>query len=269
LVNISSQTTKCYTGLKDSCSVSDVHNCTATSRTVCEPHPYNAIICNADGSNCRIAYQDNACVTKTSYHGPFCEISPSCQQEFCMTQDIFTINQVEIAGNQSIFESEDCKNISGSGVNGTYFVKTSNCRDKSYCNLAESSQTDVLCMEDTNSLGENIFVHAGDKKVFCFDESFQTLGDYWCPKGFVYFSDQGICRKDTTVCDQGFAGNLQNGCDTPLNPKDDYWRLYQDNCVFNKITPEGLYDSACCLDSVFNNYQIWQEEADADHVKVY
>jgi len=100
----------------------------------------------------------------------------------------------------------------------------------------------------------------------------QYFGDYWCPQGFEYDWEKGICEYETDVCDMGFPDNLQNGCDTPLSPSDDgFWGLYQEECFSQEDVPSGMnvYDKACCFDAIFNNFQIWQSGLENKYVKVY
>ncbi len=245
------------------CNLDDLVGCVPETHTICTGSPA-VKVCDEDGERCQFLYTNNSCRSVTSYHGPFCHApnQPGCLVDLTFYQDAPNSRSVEDV-------SSDCVEYNDSFSSQDAYVKRVQCDTKHYCDSSDSGAT--LCVkEQNNALDTNVYVHLPNgEQLYCDDEEGQNFGDYWCPKGYRYNSVFGFCVKDTDVCDQGFTGNLETGCDTPFNPQDDYWEMYQKECVFNINTPTGLYDSVCCPDTVFNGFQIWQQQDDTNHVKVY
>ena len=96
-------------------------------------------------------------------------------------------------------------------------------------------------------------------------------GDPWCPLGYQY--ENGFCKQLTEICDQGYAGNYENGCDDIYNPDTDpLFNEYQKECVSrSSFAPPSVavYDRLCCYDSVFNGYELFQWGREETYIKIY
>lgn len=254
--------------LNSSCDATAVSDCVEEDLIVCDKPV--SVICDSAGSNCRYAYSESSsCRKVTTYHGPYCSISSGCAVPFSfMDYEITSVTP------------SSCKNVSvEKATNSTFagllsaglYSRSISCSVNDYC--AASSPTSTVCLSANNSLGSPVRLvdrsTSNPRELSCIDRVEQLKGDYWCPKGYDYL--KGICYKHTSTCDQGFAGNLEHGCDTLSNPSDDSLNLYDSDCVFKDLVPSGVkaYDAVCCLDSVFNGFQIWKQEPDFAHVKIY
>jgi len=100
----------------------------------------------------------------------------------------------------------------------------------------------------------------GIQKFSCSDASdAQDQGDYWCPEGYSYDSVFTHCQLDTFQCDSGPVGSPAAGCNDLVNPGDDYWLLYDGDCVFDDAV-SNLYDKGCCAGPTIGTFQIYLSE---------
>ncbi len=272
-------------GLKGGCNPRvDVVDCLSEDVLVCDKPVSGSVLCSGDGGSCTSVFVNSSCRLVTTYHGPFCEITPSCRLSITVQDFSFQLPLInsESPGSESRNFSS-CKPLSNSSfkTNNTLFYRSSFCGEERFCGLGGSTEESPsgsglypACLAQNSSLGESIFlIDVNGQSLFCDDYSSQNYGDYWCPEGYHYTDTGNVCYKNTATCDKGFAGNLQFGCDSPFSPANDtLFSAYQSECVFQTpALPPGIvaYDSVCCLDSVFNGYQIWKEEPDSSHVRVY
>jgi hypothetical protein len=271
---------KCFMAFKEGC-FADLSNCTAETHTVISQGQNPQIYCDQTGNDCVEVFPSTLTFTNsyTSYHGPFCDLPPSCQEQVCFTKTnvVDEATFISLDQNANFILPEGCTTVADEGMaNQEWYTKSIVCEEKSYCKLpAGTSRLTTMCIPPKTSNGNDIIVTKGNdsERIQCFDSTLQNFGDYWCPEGFKYNYLEGICIFETNVCDKGFAGNLQNGCDTPFSPSDDaFWGLYQEECFqSSNAVPSGMnvYDRACCFDAVFNNFQIWQANEGSRYVKIY
>jgi hypothetical protein len=243
---------------------------------------------SSKGYACHYLYDPSSCRVVTTYHGPNCVIASGCvvshtfnDYSLSLPTKIVSVGGVETA----VPDNSSCRSVhevleKNSSLNKSFeegvYLRNVNCFSDDYCMDSSESPVNTFCLTANNSLGLPIRLvdrsSSNPRELFCDDKLSQTKGDYWCPEGYLYQDTLGVCYKDTEFCDQGFYGHLQFGCDTPFSPKDDsLFSAYQNDCVFRKAVPSGVtaYDSVCCLDTIFNGFQIWREEPDFAHVKVY
>lgn len=270
---------ECFMGVKSGCEIPSLaENCLEETHTGCSQNPEH-VYCDATGNDCVEIFSNGLCMdnVKTSYHGPFCEIPKECQEEFCLSNTVIVDEVTPVGHGGEITLPEGCQRVEdhqGVEENELFYTKSIVCEEKSYCKIpSASSRLGTLCIPPQTSTGNDIIVTKGEdgERIQCDDETAQNFGDYWCPEGFRYF--EGVCEFDTDVCDKGFTGHLENGCDTPFVPSDDaLWELYQEQCFSQSPNiPSGMdvYDKACCYDAVFNNFEIWQANYGNTYVKVY
>lgn len=97
----------------------------------------------------------------------------------------------------------------------------------------------------------------------------QNFGDYWCPPGYEYNDGIDTCVPEEDICQAGPVGT--NSCADITNPGNDtYFNAYESGCVEKTAGAPGsadVYDETCCLDAVFNDFEIYG--MDVGNVKVY
>ena len=256
-------------------------NCVAETHSGCSQEPEH-VYCDSTGNDCVEIFGSGLCMEniKTSYHGAFCEIPENCQEEFCYKKIVIVDDNaglLELNEKGEPIISSECQRVEDHSTvmaDQLFYTKNVVCEEKAYCKLPTgTSRLDTLCVPPQTSQGNDIIVTKGadGERIQCDDKDIQNFGDYWCPVGFKY--REGVCNFDTAVCDKGFTGHLENGCDTPFVPSDDaLWGLYQEECFsYSDNVPSGMdvYDKACCYDAVFNNFEIWQTDYGNTYVKVY
>lgn len=279
-----------YQVMPEGCSYEDTFNCEPYLHTSCYAAPSAECVAycldinpfTGEGMDCMEACTAYSCESFTTYHGSACTFTPGCEQTVEKTithTQIFgaTSCDAQCTGPFGVGGGGDGDELGSSGAKGDGGgepLPDIDCEEFSTavvgCSPIDFSYEfdDVACIEP----GVTLEFENGDV-VECDDVTAQTEGDYWCPENFEYDTDTGFCQRSTDICDQGFSGALESGCDTPYDPQNDtLWHSYQSQCVKQGtflIPPANQYNSMCCYDAVFNGFEIYQWGTEETHIKVY
>jgi len=243
----------------------------------------------SSADNCVEICESYDCVDEITYRGAACNYPADCvaDGEVCNTRVI--VGDVD-------FDTCELYGCEGTAWNGkpcsdpvyshNLFFEDLVCEQGSFCldGLNDCKGDDcLLCLQSTSANGESIFVefNSGNRVSCSVDEdNHYDYGDYWCPENFKFkdgfiVDGVGFCEQKLAVCDSGFSGNLEFGCDGLFSPKNDFWGLYDSQCISAIIKadiPDHTYDSACCYQSSFNGFDLYQDDAeylDVPTVQVY
>ncbi|MCB2219248.1 MAG: hypothetical protein KQI35_02550 [Bacteroidetes bacterium] len=216
------------------------------------------------------------CTEFTTYHGPICTFKEGCNpiEEISILQSVFYNTH---GCTTPCYEKPIKDPLSKEPINSpSEIIQTGigdKCPDYHTALLEYTEHTFETTLEDeVYCMPEGTQLELSDGAMIeCYDVAAQQFGDYWCPENYYYDELLGLCTQSTEICDQGFSGGLEHGCDTPYNPLNDtIWTQYQSDCVDQSASaPKELYDTMCCYDSVFNGFEIYQWGKEETHVKVY
>ncbi|MCF7799210.1 hypothetical protein K9M74_04885 [Candidatus Woesearchaeota archaeon] len=267
------ETVSCYPEYDGS---SDTSECTAVDVTTCTGSGTCRVICeqNATGgvTSCVEVCDDYSCSTETTYRGP--GDCTSLTSEICTTReqvDVSSVTDCEVASACNEFGCwpSDCSPCTATGCpacSTSFYKKSVVCDDLSAC---VSYTSPVGCINDITPQGRNLTVAKSDGEfVQCAPNNNVFEGDYWCPAdGFEYEHASSRCELQQEVCD---STALNYGCDVLTASPTDVWNRYNAQCVGNTVAPVGTYDTACCLLTSLNGYELyWEEEDSLDSVKIY
>jgi hypothetical protein len=152
----------------------------------------------------------------------------------------------------------------------TYMFESGSSSEVNYCTTLGCVEEEI-CFEETGLLGQRKSLLADGEPIICDNREEQLYGDYLCPDGFDYLNLTGRCERLPFVCDSGYDGSLEFGCDNFLDTTDDYWGLYQSECVRQdrpELLPEGVYDRTCCLAYTVNEFNVYDDALESN-IKVY
>jgi len=234
---------------------------------------YARCLQHEDGSlySCHEVCSGGTGTSVTTYRGPNCHYDPGfvtrgAPQLNCELQARTCSSHTEV----TITNPSSCSSTAPGPVQ---YIQT-DCSDELFCDALNcsdpgnySADENLYCWQGTSKNGFDLVLQdENTSELFsCSDDlDSQNQGDYWCPDGYVYDLGQNRCELDTAICDQGYVGNLANGCDQLTNPQDDFWSLYDDDCMYDTITPNA-YDQTCCFAEQIGNFQVYNQE----FVKVY
>lgn len=136
------------------------------------------------------------------------------------------------------------------------------------------------CIPPYDALGNQLevrLVYPDDtkKQLYCGGEKYSdgsahptvdtlSLSSFWCPKGLIFDKDtydltgEQYCIPPEATCDAGYEP-LEKGCDNILNrDSENYWELYNNECVLDRDGDDNIYEESCCLDSILNGYELYQ-----------
>lgn len=208
----------------------------------------------------------------TSYRGPNCHYdyghtARGAPQQDCNLEARTCSKHTEV----TVTNPSSCSLVSP----GTLRYIQTDCSDELYCDALNcsdpgnySADENLYCWTGRSQNGFDLVLQdENTSELFsCSDDlESQDQGDYWCPDGYVYDLGQTRCELDTAICDSGYVGNLANGCDQLTNPQDDFWQLYDNDCVYNGTTSSNVYETSCCFATQIGTFQVYNKE----YVKVY
>lgn len=293
--------------LPAACQAFTVQSCTPTSDLLqIELHSGSSncmAICDVDDQgnniNCQEHCADYVCQDAVIYAGPGCTVPAQCAVPVTVTVTSIEDNVVSqcLDGRSGLIDGSAC--VSGQGC---YLTNKAESYDYYYSASEERVSADLgrnydrthvvktlgpLALTPTTVTQTTTFdtgttycvphgteITDGSNTAICGDSDTdsQNFGDYWCPQGFEYrLSPYASCVPRDALCAQGPVGTVS--CQDITSPgTDSLYGAYDAGCVENTGTagvPADVYDQTCCLDAIFNNFEIYSKNTDPSNIKVY
>lgn len=264
----------CYETLPEGCDSSNVvglgEGCYEVQERHCTGYGCEALcMINGDWTFCEEVCQSYTCEDITTYRGT-CDYVPSSCTPNPSTEKCVIIGEPQIES----FPLQDCEpycwNCDGYSCEGCldgWKYKETSCWEGEY----QSEPLDIINCRNVDAQGERYEITESDgDTLYCDSVGSMNYGDPWCPLGYQF--EEGFCKKDTLICDQGIGSNLQYGCDNIYTPDTDLlFSEYQKECVSRSVSAPDLvvYDQTCCYASSFNGFDLYEWGIEEDYVKIY